>query len=146
MQTTLAALAVVAVGYIMAYLVFDGLRDRYGYVGGAEYVLIGFMLGAHDDGDAVDRSANLLSRNQDLIVNLAGDFGRGFCRLPGEDLDFRGVDRKTLTGPSPARAATIVAFRARRLVCSAIQRIRSITSQIRSATCDNLAIFRYRSA
>ena len=48
MQTTLAALAVVAVGYIMAYLVFDRLRDRYGYVGGAEYVLIGFMLGPHD--------------------------------------------------------------------------------------------------
>ena len=45
MQTTLAALAVVAVGYILAYLLFDRLRDRYGYVGGAEYVLIGFILG-----------------------------------------------------------------------------------------------------
>lgn len=45
MRTTLAALAVVAVGYILAYLLFDRLRDRYGYVGGAEYVLIGFILG-----------------------------------------------------------------------------------------------------
>jgi MFS family permease len=45
MQTTLTALAVVAVGYILAYLLFDRLRDRYGYVGGAEYVLIGFILG-----------------------------------------------------------------------------------------------------
>lgn len=45
MQTTLAALAVIAVGYIFAYLIFDRLRDRYGYVGGAEYVVIGFLLG-----------------------------------------------------------------------------------------------------
>jgi hypothetical protein len=45
MQTTFAALAVIAVGYILAYLVFDRLRDRYGYVGGAEYVVIGFLLG-----------------------------------------------------------------------------------------------------
>ena len=41
MQTTLAALAVVAVGYILAYVLFDRLRTAYGYVGGAEYVLIG---------------------------------------------------------------------------------------------------------
>ena len=45
MQTTLAALAVITVGYIFAYLIFDRLRDRYGYVGGAEYVVIGFLLG-----------------------------------------------------------------------------------------------------
>ena len=45
MQTTLTALAVVAVGYILAYLVFDRLRDRFGYVGGAEYIVIGFLLG-----------------------------------------------------------------------------------------------------
>src|SRR4051794_19028307 len=45
MQTTLAAIAVVTVGYIFAYLLFDRLRDRYGYVGGAEYVIIGFLLG-----------------------------------------------------------------------------------------------------
>ena len=45
MQTTLVALAVITVGYIFAYLIFDRLRDRYGYVGGAEYVVIGFLLG-----------------------------------------------------------------------------------------------------
>ncbi len=45
MQTTLAALAVITVGYIFAYLIFDRLRDRDGYVGGAEYVVIGFLLG-----------------------------------------------------------------------------------------------------
>jgi hypothetical protein len=33
------------VGYILAYLVFDRVRDRFGYVGGAEYVIIGFLLG-----------------------------------------------------------------------------------------------------
>ncbi len=47
MQTTLAALAVLAAGYILAYLLFDRLRDRYGYVGGAEYVLLGVLLGPH---------------------------------------------------------------------------------------------------
>src|SRR5918995_5224060 len=45
MQTTLAAIAVITVGYILAYLVFDRLRDRFGYVGGAEYVIIGLLLG-----------------------------------------------------------------------------------------------------
>jgi hypothetical protein len=45
MQTTLTALAVITVGYILAYLVFDRLRDRFGYVGGAEYIVIGFLLG-----------------------------------------------------------------------------------------------------
>ena len=50
MQTTLAALTVITVGYILAYLVFDRLRDRYGYVGGAEYVIIGFLLGPHVTG------------------------------------------------------------------------------------------------
>jgi hypothetical protein len=66
-QTTLAAIAVITVGYIFAYLLFDRLRDRYGYVGGAEYVLIGFLLGPRVTGllDA--------SQVQDLtpIVSLA---------------------------------------------------------------------------
>jgi len=50
MQTTLTALAVVAVGYILAYVLFDRLRDRYGYVGGAEYVLLGVLLGPRVSG------------------------------------------------------------------------------------------------
>jgi hypothetical protein len=66
-QTTLAALAVLTAGYILAYLLFDRLRDRYGYVGGAEYVLLGVLLGPHVTGllDA--------GRVQDLtpIVSLA---------------------------------------------------------------------------
>ena len=67
MQTTLAAIAVITVGYIFAYLLFDRLRDRYGYVGGAEYVVIGFLL--------VPRVTGLLDAGQvqDLtpIVSLA---------------------------------------------------------------------------
>lgn len=45
MTATLAALAVLGVGYVLAYLVFDRLRLRFGYVGGAEYVLLGLFLG-----------------------------------------------------------------------------------------------------
>lgn len=45
MQTTLAALAVVVVGYVLTYFLFDRLRTRFGYVGGAEYVLLGMLLG-----------------------------------------------------------------------------------------------------
>ena len=47
MNTTLTALAVVAVGYILAYVVFDRLRDKFGYVGGAEYLILGVLLGPH---------------------------------------------------------------------------------------------------
>jgi hypothetical protein len=66
-QTTLAALAVLAAGYILAYLLFDRLRDRYGYVGAAEYVLLGVLLGPH-----VTRLLDA-GRVQDLtpIVSLA---------------------------------------------------------------------------
>jgi hypothetical protein len=66
-QTTLAALAVLTAGYILAYLLFDRLRDRYGYVGGAEYVLLGVLLGPH-----VTRLLDA-GRVQDLtpIVSLA---------------------------------------------------------------------------
>ena len=45
MRTTLAALAVVVVGYVLTYFLFDRLRTRFGYVGGAEYVLLGMLLG-----------------------------------------------------------------------------------------------------
>ena len=41
---------------------------------------------------------------------------------------------------SPARAASIVAFSARRLVCAAIAVMSLITSPIREAACDNWAI------
>jgi hypothetical protein len=45
MQTTIAALAVLAVGYLLSHLLFDRLRLRFGYVGAAEYVLLGILLG-----------------------------------------------------------------------------------------------------
>jgi hypothetical protein len=45
MQTTIAALAVLAVGYLLNHLLFDRLRLRFGYVGAAEYVLLGVLLG-----------------------------------------------------------------------------------------------------
>ena len=62
MQTTLAALAVVAVGYILAYLLFDRLRDRYGYVGGAEYVLHRFSARAPGHRAAGRRARSRTSR------------------------------------------------------------------------------------
>lgn len=45
MSTTLAALAVVAIGYLLTALVFNRVRDRFGYAGGAEYVVLGVLLG-----------------------------------------------------------------------------------------------------
>ncbi|HEU4763062.1 MAG TPA: hypothetical protein VFS28_00300 [Gemmatimonadales bacterium] len=50
MPATLAALAVLGVGYVLAYLLYDRLRDRFGYVGGAEYVLLGLFLGPSGSG------------------------------------------------------------------------------------------------
>ena len=79
MQTTLAALAVLAAGYILAYLLFDRLRDRYGYVGGAEYVL-------HRCAARTPRSPGLLDAGpiQDLtpIVSLADRAGSACCSGP----------------------------------------------------------------
>lgn len=45
MSATIAALAVLAVGYLLNHLLFDRLRLRFGYVGAAEYVLLGVLLG-----------------------------------------------------------------------------------------------------
>lgn len=50
MSTTLAALAVVAIGYLLTALVFNRLRDRFGYAGSAEYVVLGVLLGPHAAG------------------------------------------------------------------------------------------------
>ena len=82
MTATLAALAVLAVGYILAYLLFDRLRIRFGYVGGAEYVLLGLFLGPAGSGVL---SASAL-RDLTPIVSLALGWmgmliGTGF-RLP----------------------------------------------------------------
>src|SRR3954470_11704178 len=114
MKTTLAALTVITVGYILAYLVFDRLRDRYGYVGGAEYVIIGFLLGPHVTG--------LLGavRVQDLtpIVSLAlgwlgmllGTYFRlpSLALVPGEHL--RSAFAEALTTFGCALLALILLF------------------------------------
>ena len=73
MQTTLAAIAVVTVGYIFAYLLFDRLRDRYGYVGGAEYVIIGFLLGPQVSGLLNAGQVQDLTPIVSLASGLAGD-------------------------------------------------------------------------
>jgi len=46
----LAALVILAGGYLLTYLVFDRLRRQFGYVGGAEYVLLGVFLGPSGSG------------------------------------------------------------------------------------------------
>jgi hypothetical protein len=44
-SATLTALAVVAVGYVLTAVVFNRLSDRFGYAGGAEYVVLGILFG-----------------------------------------------------------------------------------------------------
>jgi hypothetical protein len=81
-SATLTALAVVAVGYVLTAVVFNRLSDRYGYVGGAEYVVLGVLFGP--------RAANLLTADalRDLtpLLSLAlGWMGMHlgtFFRLP----------------------------------------------------------------
>lgn len=82
MQTTLAALAVVTVGYILAYIVFDRLRDRFGYVGGAEYVLIGVLLGPHASGLLGARQVQDLTPLASLAVGWLGMLLGTYFRLP----------------------------------------------------------------
>ena len=82
MQTTLAALAVVAVGYILAYLLFDRLRDRYGYVGGAEYVLIGVILGPKVSGLLGAAQVADLTPIVSLAVGWLGMLLGTYFRLP----------------------------------------------------------------
>ena len=82
MRTTLAALAVVAVGYILAYLLFDRLRDRYGYVGGAEYVLIGMLLGPRVTGLLGAAQVRDLTPIVSLAVGWLGMLLGTYFRLP----------------------------------------------------------------
>jgi hypothetical protein len=81
-RTTLAALAVVAVGYILAYLLFDRLRDRYGYVGGAEYVLIGILLGPRVTGLLGAAQVRDLTPIVSLAVGWLGMLLGTYFRLP----------------------------------------------------------------
>jgi hypothetical protein len=82
MQTTLAALAVITVGYILAYLVFDRLRDRFGYVGGAEYVIIGFLLGPRVTGLLGAGQVQDLTPIVSLAVGWLGMLLGTYFRLP----------------------------------------------------------------
>ena len=87
MQTTLAALAVITVGYIFAYLLFDRLRDRYGYVGGAEYVLIGFLLGPRVTGLLDAGQVQDLTPIVSLALGWLGMLLGTYFRLPTMALD-----------------------------------------------------------
>src|SRR5918997_6325889 len=82
MQTTLTALAVIAVGYILAYLVFDRLRDRFGYVGGAEYVIIGFLLGPRMTGLLGAEEVQDLTPIVSLALGWLGMLLGTYFRLP----------------------------------------------------------------
>jgi hypothetical protein len=82
MQTTLAALAVITVGYILAYLVFDRLRDRFGYVGGAEYVIIGFLLGPRMTGLLGAEEVQDLTPIVSLALGWLGMLLGTYFRLP----------------------------------------------------------------
>jgi hypothetical protein len=82
MQTTLAAIAVVTVGYIFAYLLFDRLRDRYGYVGGAEYVIIGFLLGPQVTGLLNASQVQDLTPIVSLALGWLGMLLGTYFRLP----------------------------------------------------------------
>jgi len=81
-QTTLAALAVLTAGYILAYLLFDRLRDRYGYVGGAEYVLLGVLLGPHVTGLLDARRVQDLTPIVSLAIGWLGMLLGTSFRLP----------------------------------------------------------------
>jgi hypothetical protein len=82
MQTTLTALAVVAVGYILAYVLFDRLRDRYGYVGGAEYVLLGMLLGPRVSGLLGAAQVQDLTPIVSLAAGWLGMLLGSYFRLP----------------------------------------------------------------
>jgi hypothetical protein len=82
MQTTLTGLAVVAVGYILAYVLFDRLHVRYGYVGGAEYVLIGVILGPKVSGLLGSTQVEDLTPIVSLAVGWLGMLLGTYFRLP----------------------------------------------------------------
>ncbi len=82
MQTTLAALAVLSVGYVLAYFVFDRLRLRFGYAGGAEYVILGFLLGPKVSGLLSDTAVRSLTPVASLAMGWLGMSLGTYFRLP----------------------------------------------------------------
>ena len=92
METTIAALAVLAVGYLLNHLLFDRLRLRFGYVGAAEYVLLGILLGPAVTGflsaDVVRGLTPLVSLALGWVGMTVGTYFRlpGLVLLPGSHL------------------------------------------------------------
>lgn len=82
MHTTLAALAVVTVGYILAHFVFDKLRTRLGYAGGAEYLLLGFLLGPRVSGFLSEEAVRDLTPLVSLALGWLGLSLGMYFRLP----------------------------------------------------------------
>ncbi len=82
MHTTLAALAVVTVGYILAHFVFDKLRSRLGYAGGAEYLLLGFLLGPRVSGFLSEDAVRDLTPLVSLALGWLGLSLGMYFRLP----------------------------------------------------------------
>jgi MFS family permease len=115
MQTTLTALAVITVGYIFAYLIFDRLRDRYGYVGGAEYVIIGVLLGPRvtgllDAGQVQDLTP-IVSLALGWLGMLLGTYFRlpTMARIDGDHVRIAFAEAVTTFGT--ALAALLALFR-----------------------------------
>ena len=86
---------------------------------------------------SIDRADGFFGRGLDA-GNLAGDLPGGLGGLPGKGLHLGGHDRESLAGLA-ARAASIVAFSASRLVWPAMPLISSTTSPIRAAAFDQFA-------
>ncbi len=114
MQTTLAALAVITVGYILAYLVFDRLRDQFGYVGGAEYVIIGFLLGPRVTGLLGAEEVQDLTPIVSLALGWLGMLLGTYFRLPAlamiEGAHLRLAFAEALTTFGCALAALLALF------------------------------------
>src|ERR671914_2867682 len=114
MQTTLAALAVITVGYIFASLIFDRLRDRFGYVGGAEYVVIGFLLGPRVTGLLGAGQVQDLTPIVSLALGWLGMLLGTYFRLPAMALvksaHLRMAFAEALTTFGVALAALLAVF------------------------------------
>jgi hypothetical protein len=110
MQTTLAALAVIAVGYLLAYLVFDRVRDRYGYVGGAEYVIIGFLLGPRVTGLLGAGQVQDLTPIVSLALGWMGMLLGTYFRLPAMALVRADHLRMAFTEAAGTFATAVVAL------------------------------------
>ena len=75
-------MAVLAVGYVLAHLVFDRLRTRFGYAGGAEYVVLGFLLGPKVSGLMSDTVVRSLTPIASLAMGWLGMALGTYFRLP----------------------------------------------------------------